>query len=93
MLKDPKQRRFFKTNDLYELFTLDESYKKQGTETSAIFAGTNCEIKVPVKKKRKNADPRESAQPLKKKTRRIEKKKKKTKTTKTVTTVQDDGGI
>ncbi|XP_031563807.1 DNA excision repair protein ERCC-6-like [Actinia tenebrosa] len=91
VLKDPKQRRFFKTNDLFELFTLDESYKKQGTETSAIFAGTNCEINVRVKKKRKAVDPRESAQPLKK-TRSIEKQKKKSKTTNKITTVQDDGG-
>ena len=52
VLKDPRQRRFFKTNDLYELFTLgDARDKQQGTETSAIFAGTNCEIKVPGSKK------------------------------------------
>lgn len=50
---------------MYELFTLDESYKKQGTETSAIFAGTNCEVKVKNRKKRKN-EPRETAQPVKK---------------------------
>ena len=57
VLKDPKQRRFFKTNDLYELFTLsDEKDKPQETETSAIFAGTNCEVKVQAKKKKKNAD-------------------------------------
>lgn len=47
MLKDPKQRRFFKSNDLYELFTLDNCDKRYGTETSAIFAGSNCEVKVP----------------------------------------------
>lgn len=39
MLKDPKQRRFFKSNDLYELFTLTSPDASQGTETSAIFAG------------------------------------------------------
>lgn len=63
-MKDPKQRRFFKSNDLYELFTLDESYKKQGTETSAIFAGTNCEVKIKNRKKRRS-DPRETAEAVK----------------------------
>ncbi|CAJ0926086.1 unnamed protein product [Ranitomeya imitator] len=38
VLKDPKQRRFFKSNDLYELFTLTSPDTNQGTETSAIFA-------------------------------------------------------
>lgn len=43
MLKDPRQKRFFKTNDLHELFTytcIDEA----STESSAIFAGTGSEI-------------------------------------------------
>lgn len=53
MLKDPKQRRFFKSNDLYELFTLDSCDKRYGTETSAIFAGSNCEVKVPGSHKKK----------------------------------------
>ena len=39
VLKDPKQRRFFKSNDIYELFTLSNPDGDQGTETSAIFAG------------------------------------------------------
>uniref|UniRef100_A0A3B3B7B4 DNA excision repair protein ERCC-6 n=1 Tax=Oryzias melastigma TaxID=30732 RepID=A0A3B3B7B4_ORYME len=39
VLKDPKQRRFFKSNDIYELFTLADPDGSQGTETSAIFAG------------------------------------------------------
>uniref|UniRef100_A0A3P8NY72 DNA excision repair protein ERCC-6 n=1 Tax=Astatotilapia calliptera TaxID=8154 RepID=A0A3P8NY72_ASTCA len=39
VLKDPKQRRFFKSNDIYELFTLADPDGGQGTETSAIFAG------------------------------------------------------
>lgn len=39
VLKDPKQRRFFKSNDIYELFTLADPDRTQGTETSAIFAG------------------------------------------------------
>ncbi|KAF3708274.1 DNA excision repair protein ERCC-6 [Channa argus] len=37
--QDPKQRRFFKSNDIYELFTLSDPDGSQGTETSAIFAG------------------------------------------------------
>ncbi|XP_004555939.1 DNA excision repair protein ERCC-6 isoform X1 [Maylandia zebra] len=49
VLKDPKQRRFFKSNDIYELFTLADPDGGQGTETSAIFAGTGSDIKVPKK--------------------------------------------
>ena len=52
VLKDPKQRRFFKSNDLFELFTLDTSDNKEsGTETGAIFAGLGCEVAVPQKSK------------------------------------------
>ncbi|XP_054687255.1 DNA excision repair protein ERCC-6 isoform X1 [Grus americana] len=47
VLKDPKQRRFFKSNDLYELFTLSNPDVSQGTETSAIFAGTGSDVQVP----------------------------------------------
>ena len=43
VLKDPKQRRFFKSNDLYELFTLKDT-DNQSTETEAIFAGTGSEV-------------------------------------------------
>lgn len=43
VLKDPKQRRFFKSNDLYELFTLKDT-DSQCTETEAIFAGTGSEV-------------------------------------------------
>ncbi|KAL5018836.1 hypothetical protein ScPMuIL_004558 [Solemya velum] len=50
VLKDPKQRRFFKSNDLYELFTLGTNEKKGETETSAIFAGTGSEVCVKKKK-------------------------------------------
>lgn len=49
VLKDPKQRRFFKSNDIYELFTLADPDRAQGTETSAIFAGTGSDVKVPRK--------------------------------------------
>ena len=44
MLKDPRQRRFFKANDLYELFSLGQIQPKGGTETSAIFAGTGADV-------------------------------------------------
>ena len=39
---NPKQQRFFKTNDLHELFTLGSSKndKKYGTETAVIFSAT-----------------------------------------------------
>lgn len=56
VLKDPKQRRLFKSNDLHELFTLSKDYDEQviaPTETSAIFAGTGLEIDVNPKKRRK----------------------------------------
>ncbi|XP_021935615.1 DNA excision repair protein ERCC-6-like isoform X3 [Zootermopsis nevadensis] len=48
VLCDPRQRRFFKSNDLLELFTLAES--EQTTETAAIFAGTGSEVKLTPKK-------------------------------------------
>ncbi|XP_020664432.3 DNA excision repair protein ERCC-6 [Pogona vitticeps] len=47
VLKDPKQRSFFKSNDLYELFTLSSPDGTQGTETSAIFAGTGSDVPAP----------------------------------------------
>ncbi|XP_076819187.1 DNA excision repair protein ERCC-6-like [Clavelina lepadiformis] len=49
ILKDPKQRRFFKANSLHELFTLGDQTtddKKSKTETAAIFAGTGSEIQL-----------------------------------------------
>uniref|UniRef100_A0A3P8XY97 DNA excision repair protein ERCC-6 n=1 Tax=Esox lucius TaxID=8010 RepID=A0A3P8XY97_ESOLU len=46
VLKDPKQRRFFKSNDIYELFTLTNPDGTQGTETSAIFAGTETHARI-----------------------------------------------
>ncbi|XP_030603448.1 DNA excision repair protein ERCC-6 [Archocentrus centrarchus] len=52
VLKDPKQRRFFKSNDIYELFTLTDLDGGQGTETSAIFAGTGSDVKAPKKPER-----------------------------------------
>lgn len=53
VLKDPKQRRFFKSNDLTELFTLSSPDGSQGTETSAIFAGTGSDVQVPITLKKK----------------------------------------
>ncbi|XP_028968473.1 DNA excision repair protein ERCC-6 [Galendromus occidentalis] len=45
VLKNPKQRRFFKTNEMYELFTLSEDvHKEERTETSDIFAGTGSTV-------------------------------------------------
>lgn len=41
ILKDPKQRRFFKSNDMKELFTLDE--ESETTETGDLFAGAGVE--------------------------------------------------
>ncbi|BES98255.1 DNA excision repair protein [Nesidiocoris tenuis] len=46
ILKDPKQRRFFKSNELSELFTLSETVKGGTTETCAIFAGTGSEVNL-----------------------------------------------
>lgn len=45
-MHDPKQQRFFKTNDLHELFTLGnpKTIHKHGTETAAIFAATAPEV-------------------------------------------------
>uniref|UniRef100_A0A6Q2Y949 DNA excision repair protein ERCC-6 n=1 Tax=Esox lucius TaxID=8010 RepID=A0A6Q2Y949_ESOLU len=55
VLKDPKQRRFFKSNDIYELFTLTNPDGTQGTETSAIFAGTGSDVQAPKKPVRSSA--------------------------------------
>ena len=52
VLKDPQQRRFFKTNDLYELFSLKEN-DKDSTETASLFAGTGSEV-IPKRKNEKD---------------------------------------
>ena len=57
VLKDPKQRRFFKTNDLHELFTLGS--ESNSTESSALFAGTNSEVRVDPKAKRPRIESKE----------------------------------
>ena len=66
VLKDPRQKRFFKTNDLHELFSFT-CVDDNAVESSALLAGTGSEIKakklkkyVPnlakVKKNKKNDD-------------------------------------
>ncbi|RZF48893.1 hypothetical protein LSTR_LSTR003273 [Laodelphax striatellus] len=66
VLKDPRQRRFFKSNDLFELFTLKETETEGSTETSAIFAGTGSEVKLDPNKRyrsaKKEIKPREMAE-------------------------------
>ncbi|CAO3568276.1 unnamed protein product [Mortierella alpina] len=44
ILKDPKQRRFFKSHDMADLFTL-EGEDAVGTETGGIFAGSEVAVK------------------------------------------------
>ncbi len=61
VLKDPKQKRFFKSNDLYELFTLNEGTSDR-TETSAIFAGTGSEVSVAKKRKKAKAEQKEGGE-------------------------------
>uniref|UniRef100_A0A8C5NYP1 DNA excision repair protein ERCC-6 n=1 Tax=Jaculus jaculus TaxID=51337 RepID=A0A8C5NYP1_JACJA len=57
VLKDPKQRRFFKSNDLYELFTLTSPDASQSTETSAIFAGTGSDVQTPKRHSKRKTQP------------------------------------
>ncbi|XP_060142232.1 DNA excision repair protein ERCC-6 isoform X2 [Globicephala melas] len=57
VLKDPKQRRFFKSNDLYELFTLTSPDTSQSTETSAIFAGTGSDVQTPKRHLKRKLQP------------------------------------
>lgn len=47
ILKDPRQRRFFKSNDLYDLFTFDER-DNQDTETADLFSNMDgVQVNVP----------------------------------------------
>jgi DNA excision repair protein ERCC-6 len=58
ILKDPKQRRFFKMNDLHDLFSLAGS-EAEGTETGDMFAGTEMSFKSgnnKTKKRRRGED-------------------------------------
>ncbi|KHJ86624.1 helicase protein [Oesophagostomum dentatum] len=45
ILKDPKQRQFFKTNDLHDLFSLPDVNKDAPTETGTLFASETDEIR------------------------------------------------
>lgn len=65
ILKDPRQRRFFKMNDLHDLFSLAGS-EIEGTETGDMFAGAETnfttngnETNVPKKRRRDQDDPEE----------------------------------
>ena len=71
VLRDPRQRRFFKSNDLYELFTLGSSEGPHKTETSAMIAGTDSEIKLPRKggKRKRGSSHSTSTPSLHKKTK------------------------
>ena len=53
VLTNPFQRRFFKANDLHELFSFEDVGPKQSTETSSIFSGTGSDINL--KKLKKNS--------------------------------------
>jgi len=55
ILRDPRQRRLFKTNDLYDLFTLGSS-DTPSSETGALFAGTGSEVSMDRKKKQSQED-------------------------------------
>ncbi len=44
-MKDPRQRRFFKSNDLHDLFTLGQS-DDQETETGTLFKDVNVSVAV-----------------------------------------------
>ena len=55
ILSNPKQRRFFRSGDMKDLFSLAVDEKdKQDSETHAIFAGTGSRIDL--KKMQKKAD-------------------------------------
>lgn len=75
VLKDPTQKRFFKSNDLHDLFTFSEGTSDK-TETSAIFAGTNSEVEVHQKsrkRKKETEDVRACAvMPVTKKVKKID---------------------
>ncbi|KAF8927734.1 hypothetical protein BGZ47_001967 [Haplosporangium gracile] len=50
ILKDPKQRRFFKSHDMADLFTLEDE-NAVGTETGGIFAGSEVAVNSQGKRK------------------------------------------
>jgi DNA excision repair protein ERCC-6 len=74
VLKDPRQKRFFKTNDLFELFTLGADLKS--TESNAIFAGTDSEVVIPKRSRSKKQESEEIRLPPEKLAELREKAKK-----------------
>lgn len=63
ILANPKQRRFFRSGDLKDLFSLGEDeHDKQDSETHAIFAGTGSRIDLKKIQKRAEAARREAKQ-------------------------------
>ena len=52
VLKNPKQKRFFKASDVIELFSFNEGHEK-GNESQAIFAGTGSSVKVESRKRKR----------------------------------------
>ncbi|RKO85515.1 hypothetical protein BDK51DRAFT_32338, partial [Blyttiomyces helicus] len=53
ILKDPRQRRFFKSNDLHDLFVLGKDAVDGTTETAELFAGGGVDVEVEVARKGK----------------------------------------
>ena len=47
MLRDPKQKRFFKSKDIHDLFTLGPQYAGV-SETAAIFSSLHGGLEVPL---------------------------------------------
>ncbi|KAG5461509.1 MAG: P-loop containing nucleoside triphosphate hydrolase protein [Olpidium bornovanus] len=72
ILKDPKQKRFFKSSDLNDLFSLtSEDSAATGTETGELFEGTEVVAPArPAKNKRRNSG--EAGRPRTKRERRRE---------------------
>ena len=48
VLRDPKQKRFFKSRDIHDLFTLGDQYAAGGSETAAIFSSLHGGLEVPL---------------------------------------------
>ena len=61
MLRDPKQKRFFKSKDIHDLFTLGPQYAG-ASETAAIFSSLHGGLEVPLDPD-SVAVPADSAQP------------------------------
>jgi DNA excision repair protein ERCC-6 len=61
ILKDPKQRRFFKSNDLYDLFSLAPADREEN-ETKELFEEVGTDVEVPMSKPITNLVKSEPAQ-------------------------------